>query len=101
MPQVIVTEHALSDIRRLTGFYRKKSESAYKKATNAFKEAVKQITRFPEIGRICPEYPDYREWLIPFGSSGFIFLYAVNDEECFILAARHQSEVGYSLTIVC
>lgn len=98
MPQVRLTEQAVSDIARLTSFYRKNSEKAYREAVKALREAIGKIRKYPEIGRPCLEYPPYREWVIPFGSSGFIFLYVVSEKECLILAAKHQSELEYAST---
>lgn len=36
-----------------------------------------------------------REWVIPFGDSGYIARYLVGDETVTILAIRHQHEIGY------
>lgn len=101
MPQINLTPKAVADMARLQNFYRKKSPEAYIGAKRVLREGLQRLSQFPEIGRICPEYPEYREWIVSFGSSGFVFLYAINGEGCSILAARHQSEVGYSLTTVC
>lgn len=101
MPQIKLTPKALADMARLQNFYRAKSPAAYMGVKRVLRDGLQRLSQYPEIGRICPEYPEYREWIVSFGSSGFIFLYAINDEECLILAARHQSEVGYSLISVC
>nr|WP_308339835.1 type II toxin-antitoxin system RelE/ParE family toxin [Thiolapillus sp.] len=37
----------------------------------------------------------FREWLIDFGSSGYIALYRFDGETATILAVRHQKEAGY------
>ncbi|MDM7074577.1 type II toxin-antitoxin system RelE/ParE family toxin, partial [Enterobacter asburiae] len=34
--------------------------------------------------------PEYREWLIEFGDSGYVALYRVDTEIIAILAVRHQ-----------
>jgi len=39
--------------------------------------------------------PEYREWLIDFGNSGYIVLYHFDGQTAVILAVRHQKEVGY------
>ncbi|WP_218278868.1 hypothetical protein [Pseudomonas sp. MYb185] len=38
---------------------------------------------------------EYREWLIDFGSSGYIVLYRVEREMAAIVVVRHQKEEGY------
>ena len=40
--------------------------------------------------------PEYREWLIEFGDSGYIALYHYDGETALIVAVRHQREAGYS-----
>ncbi|CDG98495.1 addiction module toxin RelE [Xenorhabdus bovienii] len=39
--------------------------------------------------------PVFREWLIDFGSSGYIDLYRFDGETATILAVQHQKEAGY------
>lgn len=39
--------------------------------------------------------PEYREWMIDFGDSGYIALYRYAGNVATILALRHQREVGY------
>ena len=39
--------------------------------------------------------PEYREWMINFGDSGYVVLYRYERDVATILAVRHQKEVGY------
>ena len=39
--------------------------------------------------------PEYREWLIDFGDSGYVALYRFDGETALIVAVRHQKEAGY------
>jgi plasmid stabilization system protein ParE len=39
--------------------------------------------------------PEYREWIIEFGESGYIALYRYAGGTAVILAVRHQRELGY------
>ena len=39
--------------------------------------------------------PQYREWLIGFGDSGYIALYRYDGQTAVILAVRHHKEAGY------
>ena len=39
--------------------------------------------------------PEFREWLIDFGDSGYVVLYRLEARVAVILAVRHQREAGY------
>lgn len=39
--------------------------------------------------------PEFREWLIDFGGSGYVVLYHLNEKEAAILAVRHRREAGW------
>jgi plasmid stabilization system protein ParE len=39
--------------------------------------------------------PEYREWLIEFGHSGYVALYRYDGQTAVILAVRHQRELEY------
>ena len=57
---------------------------------------LKIIAQHPEIGRPAEEMdPEYREWLISFGDSGYIALYRYDGNTAVVLAVRHQKEAGY------
>lgn len=48
-----------------------------------------------------PANPFFRELLIPFGSTGYVALFEVeNNEQLTILAARHQREDDFLLAMV-
>lgn len=97
MSQVILTSRAAEDLARLQHFYREQSESYALKARDALRSGLDRLSQFPAIGRVCLEYPEFREWLIPFGSSGFVILYRLTVNECLIIAVKHQREAGYQL----
>ena len=39
--------------------------------------------------------PEFREWFITFGDSGYVSLYRFDGATAVILAIRHQREAGY------
>jgi plasmid stabilization system protein ParE len=39
--------------------------------------------------------PEFREWFINFGGSGYIALYRLDGSTAVVLAVRHQREAGY------
>ncbi len=49
------------------------------------------------MGRPFLEMPDLRELVIAFGDSGYVALYRHEsvDDAVYVLAFRHQKEVGY------
>ena len=50
----------------------------------------------PHLGRPVEDmHPAFREWLIDFGSSGYVALYHFDAQYIAILAVRHQKEAGY------
>lgn len=54
------------------------------------------LAQHPEIGRrVADMDPEYREWLAPFGDSGYVALYRYDGRDVVILAVRHARELGY------
>lgn len=51
----------------------------------------------PLMGRPFSEIPEWFELLIDFGDSGYVALYRYEsaDDSVYVLAFRHQKEVGY------
>lgn len=97
MPRLIWSPPALLDVQRLYRFLAGKNTEAAKRGVKAIREGVKIIALQPGIGRPAQDMePEYREWLINFGDSGYIVLYHYNDgQTAVIVAVRHQKETGY------
>ncbi|MGN6317213.1 type II toxin-antitoxin system RelE/ParE family toxin [Trinickia sp.] len=96
MPRLIWTPPALSDVQRLHRFLASKNTEAAKHAVQAIREGVKLVAHQPRIGRPVEEMePEFREWLIPFGDSGYVVLYRYDEYTAVITAIRHQREAGY------
>ena len=96
MPKLIWSPQALLDVQRAFRFLGQKNVDAAKRAVKAIRTSVRIIAQHPEVGRPVEEMdPDFREWLIDFGDSGYVVLYRYNGETAVILAVRHQKEVGY------
>ena len=97
MPRLIWSEPALRDVQRLYRFLAEKNPNAAGQAVKAIRGGVKVLARHPEIGRPAEDMePEYREWLIDFGDSGYIALYHYDGETALIVAVRYQREEGYS-----
>lgn len=56
---------------------------------------MQAIEEMPHIGRPIEDLPpEYRDWLIDFGDSGYIARYRLDGETAVVLAIHHQKEVG-------
>ncbi len=96
MSRVIWSPSALQDVQRVYRFLADKNLAAAGRALKAIRESVILIAQQPEMGRPIEDMePEYREWLINFGQSGYVALYRHDERNVVILAVRHQKEVGY------
>lgn len=96
MSRLIWSPSALQDVQRLHRFLADKSADAARRAVKTIRESVKVLAHQPGIGRPVEDMePEYREWIINFGDSGYVALYRYDGEIAVILAVRHQKEVGY------
>ena len=81
---------------RLHGFLAPKNRGAARRAVRAIRQGVKALARHPGIGRPVEEMaPEFREWFIQFGDSGYVVLYSFDRDLVAILAVRHGKEAGY------
>jgi len=97
MSRLIWSPPALLDVQRLFRFLALKNVEAAKRAVKELRQGVRVLALQPGIGRPVQDMePQYREWMIDFGDSGYIVLYRYERNVVAILAVRHQKEVGYS-----
>jgi plasmid stabilization system protein ParE len=95
MPRLIWSPPALLDVQRLYRFLADQNTDAARKAVKAIREGVKVLALQPGIGRPAEDMePEFREWLIDFGHSGYVVLYRFEGDVVILLAVRHQKEVG-------
>jgi plasmid stabilization system protein ParE len=86
----------LADTQRLYRFLAPKNKAAAQRAITAIRHGVKMLEAQPEAGRPLDDLdPNFREWIIDFGGSGYVVLYHFNGHDSVILAVRHQKETGY------
>lgn len=96
MPHLRWTPAALADVQRLYRFLAPKNPDAARRAAQAIRAGVRMLAHQPSAGRPVEDMdPEYREWLIDFGSSGYVVLYHFDGETAVILAVRHHKEAGY------
>ena len=98
--QVRFTKEAEADLVRLYEFILDKDQSDWSLAIRAL-EAIKNGIRGLELSpfsyrKATPDNPFLRELIIPFGASGYVALFEIdNDQTVTILAVRHQLEEDY------
>jgi plasmid stabilization system protein ParE len=85
----------LRDIQRLYRFIAPKNPSAATRAVRAIREGMQIVAEHPEAGKPLENMaPEYREWLIGFGDSGYVAVYRLEGDLAVVLAVRHQREAG-------
>lgn len=91
------TGAAREDLKRLYSFLLEHDPSAARRAREAIGKSMDFLRDFPFTCRkALPDNPFLREMLIPFGSSGYVALFEIEDNETVtILAIRHQREEDY------
>ena len=95
MPRLKWSQPALLDVARLHNFLVSKSRDAANRAVKAIRQGVKALGKFPQMGRPVDELPpEFREWVIEFGSGAYIALYHFDGKEVVILAVKHGREAG-------
>ena len=97
MPYIVNwTENASQGLERAYLFLAEKNEDAAKAALITIREKALLLEQFPNAGRPAEDFePEYRELLIPFGGAGYILIYEVIGDSVYVLAVKHQKEVGY------
>ncbi|MBW6495231.1 MAG: type II toxin-antitoxin system RelE/ParE family toxin [Burkholderiaceae bacterium] len=96
MARVIWSPGALRDVQRLHRFLAEKNKDAANRALKVIREGVKILTDQPGVGRpVDGMDPEFREWMIAFGDSGYVVLYRFDGRSAVLLAVRHQREAGY------
>ena len=96
MPRLIWSPSALLDVQRLYRFLAPKNAEAARQAVKTIRESVQILALQPGIGRPAQDMePEYREWLIDFGQSGYVALYHFDGQTAVIVAVRHQKELDY------
>jgi plasmid stabilization system protein ParE len=96
MPRLIWSPAALRDVQRLYRFLAPKNADAARQALKTIRASVQILALQPGIGRPAQDMePEYREWLIDFGQSGYVALYHFDGQTALIVAVRHQKELDY------
>jgi plasmid stabilization system protein ParE len=100
MAEVLWTPRALADVQRLHRFLAARNADAARRAVATLRSSVRILTEQPAVGRpVDGMDPEFREWVIDFGDSGYVLIYRVEsaglgDTRAVVLAVRHQREAG-------
>jgi plasmid stabilization system protein ParE len=83
------------DIQRLYRFLAPKNPDAARRAVGAIRLGVSVLAQQPGMGRPVEDMDEpFRDWVIDFGSSGYVARYHFTIQEVTILAVRHQKELS-------
>ena len=97
--RVRFTPEAEADLLRLFDFLLEQDVAAAEKARAAITKAVELLEVFPFTCRKAmggDGNPFLRELIIPFGASGYVALFEIeNSDTVTVLAVRHQREEDY------
>ena len=95
--RVRYTREAKEDIERLYAFLVEEDLQAARRARDAIARGMDFLKDFPfSCRKASPDNPFLREMLIPFGQSGYVMLFEIEDNKTVtILAIRHQREEDY------
>jgi plasmid stabilization system protein ParE len=98
--RVRFTEQAEDDLVRLFEFILARDETDWalsERALEAIRNAVRSLELSPfSYRKAAPGNPFLRELVIPFGASGYVALFEIDDDKTVsILAVRRQREDDY------
>jgi len=95
--EVRYTREAKEDMERLFVFLLERDIQLARRAKIAIAKAMRFLEDFPFACRKSfSDNPFLREMLIPFGNSGYVALFEIEDKKTVtILAIRHQREEDY------
>jgi plasmid stabilization system protein ParE len=96
--KVRLTAEALEDLDRLYDFLLERDLAVAERALAAIEQALTLLAYSPFSCRkaLLQKSPRWRELLIPFGHSGYVALFEIDDERTVtVTAVRHQREEDY------
>jgi len=96
--KVRLTAEAFDDLDRLYGFLLKRDLDVAERALSAIEHALELLAFSPFSCRkaLLQKNPRWRELFIPFGHSGYVALFEIDDDRTVtVTAVRHQREEDY------
>ncbi len=86
---------AIHDLQRLREFILPHNKVAAQRAARIIKGTVTFLESNPLIGKPVEDLIDYRDIIIPFGSSGHVLRYRFRQDTIFIVSLKHRKEAGF------
>ncbi len=96
--KVRLTAEAFDDLDRLFGFLLKRDLDVAERALSAIEHALELLAYSPFSCRkaLLQKNSRWRELFIPFGHSGYVALFEIDDDRTVtVTAVRHQREDDY------
>ena len=90
MKRVEISTQAQNDIQYLRRWLAQRSPNASKRATRTIATVANTLADFPERGRLTLE--GIRELPVPFGSTGYVLQYFVEDDRVIVARVFHSLE---------
>ena len=89
-------DSAIIDLQRLRNFILPHNLEAAKRAVKTIRTAISPLEENPRIGKPVEDLPDFHDIFIPFGASGYVLRYRVQDNTIYIIAVKRCKEAGFS-----
>lgn len=91
------TQSFYDDLDRLADFLIERDPDLVERALGAIQKALMILQDFPLMARrASADDPLLREFVVPFGSTGYVILFkVVSETSVIVLAVRHQREEDY------
>ncbi len=86
---------AVQDLQRLREFIYSHNKEAAGRAVTIIKGSVKMLSRYEYVGKPAEGLPGYYDLVIPFGASGYVLRYRVEQRTILIVALKHGKEAGF------
>ena len=80
---------AVFDLQRLREFILPHNADAARRAVSVIRKAVSMLHPNVFIGKPVEDMPDFRDIVIPFGSSGYVLRYRIENNTVLIVAVKH------------
>jgi len=93
MSHLIWTDGAISDLQRVYHFLATKDRQLAAAATKRIRVDLLRMAQHPMLGRpVASTQESCREWIVVFGSSGYVVQYEIDQDSIVILRIKHQRE---------
>ena len=85
----------IRDLERLREFIFSHNRDATDRAVTVIKSSVKILSRYEYVGKPAQDLLGYYDLVIPFGASGYVLRYRVEEGIVLIVAVKHGKEAGF------